>query len=251
LPSHSFGGHHHVPCNRVGVRSAEVPPHKGETQIRPGRAAGTRCDVALVDVKNVGIDVDPRECRGQPLRMTPMGGCATPIPGIRPSPSRPGYVRAHISGVALSVSDFDPVSAWAALLRTYAAVLPKVERALAPTGMPLTWYDVLLVVNAAPGRRLRMTELGRQAVVSRERVSRVVTELELAGLVLREANPDDKRSSFAVITRAGRQRLRAAAPIYLQAIREHFLARLSDEEARVIARALSRIVDAEKDSTSS
>ena len=45
------------------------------------------------------------------------------------------------------MADFDPVGAWAALLRTHAAVLPKVERALSSKGMPLTWYDILLVVN--------------------------------------------------------------------------------------------------------
>lgn len=149
------------------------------------------------------------------------------------------------------MTQVDRVSAWAGLLRTHAAVLPKVERALAPTGLPLTWYDVLLVVNAAPGRRLRMTELGQQAVVSRERVSRVVTELERAGLVVRVANPDDKRSSFAVITPEGRRRLRASAPVYLKAIEEHFLSRLTDEETRVIAEALHRVVSAEEDSTSS
>ena len=147
------------------------------------------------------------------------------------------------------MTDFDPVSAWAALLRTHAAVLPKVERALSSTGMPLTWYDILLVVNAAPGRRLRMTELGKQAVVSRERVSRVVTELEQAGLVVREANPDDKRSSFTVITPEGRRRLRASAPVYLKAIEEHFLSRLTDEETRVIATALGRVASAEEGST--
>src|SRR5829696_10187960 len=110
------------------------------------------------------------------------------------------------------MTDLDPVSAWAGLLRTYAAVLPKIERALAPTGLPLTWYDILLVVNAAPGRRLRMTELGQQAVVSRERVSRVVTELEQAGLVVRQANPDDKRSSFTVITPEVLNRMRRRPP---------------------------------------
>ena len=146
------------------------------------------------------------------------------------------------------MTEFDPVSAWAGLLRTHAAVLPKVERALAPTGLPLTWYDVLLVVNAAPGRRLRMTELGQQAVVSRERVSRVVTELESAGLVVREANPDDKRSSFTVITPEGRKRLRASAPVYLKAIEQHFLSRLTDQETRMISQALSRVVSAEEDS---
>ena len=148
------------------------------------------------------------------------------------------------------MTQFDPVSAWAGLLRTHAAVLPKVERALTPTGLPLTWYDVLLVVNAAPGRRLRMTELGQQAVVSRERVSRVVTELERAGLVVREANPDDKRSSFTVITPEGRKRLRASAPVYIKAIERHFLSRLTDEETRIISRALARVVSAEEDSPS-
>src|ERR671915_1724821 len=102
----------------------------------------------------------------------------------------------------------DPVAAWAGLLRTHAAVLPKLERALAKVDLPLTWYDVLLVTNAAPERRLRMTELGQQAVVSRERVSRVVTELEREGLIERQANPDDKRSSYAAITAEGRRRLR-------------------------------------------
>jgi DNA-binding MarR family transcriptional regulator len=147
------------------------------------------------------------------------------------------------------MTEFDPVSAWAGLLRTHAALVPKVERALIPTGLPLTWYDVLLVLNAAPARRLRMTELGEQAVVSRERVSRVVTELERAGLVVREANPDDKRSSFTVITPEGRRRLRASAPVYLKAIDEHFLSRLTDEETRVIAQALGRVASAEESST--
>jgi DNA-binding MarR family transcriptional regulator len=148
------------------------------------------------------------------------------------------------------MTQLDPVSAWAGLLRTHAAVLPKVERALAPTGLPLTWYDVLLVVNAAPGRRLRMTELGQQAVVSRERVSRVVTELERAGLVVREANPDDKRSSFTVITPEGRRRLRASAPVYLKAIEEHFLSHLTEAETRMLSQALSRVVSAEENSAS-
>jgi DNA-binding MarR family transcriptional regulator len=148
------------------------------------------------------------------------------------------------------MTQLDPVSAWAGLLRTHAAVLPKVERALAPTGLPLTWYDVLLVVNAAPGRRLRMTELGQQAVVSRERVSRVVTELERAGLVAREANPDDKRSFFTVITPEGRRRLRASAPVYLRAIEKHFLSHLTDEETRVLSQALGRVVAAEENSAS-
>ncbi len=142
--------------------------------------------------------------------------------------------------------EVDRVGAWAALLRAHAAVVPRLERRLAELGMPLSWYDVLLVLNSAPGRRLRMTELGAGAVLSRERVSRVVTELERAGLVGREANPDDGRSWFAAITPAGRSRLREAAPVYLAGIEEHFSRHLSDAEVRTVTRALGRVVAAEE-----
>lgn len=140
----------------------------------------------------------------------------------------------------------DRVAAWAAVLRTHAAVVPKLERALQRTGLPLTWYDVLLVTNAAPGRKLTMSELGRQAVVSRERVSRIVTELEREGLVERRANPDDKRSSFAAITPEGRRRLRAAAPVYLAAVEEHFLRHLSARDVDAVTTGLRKVVSAEE-----
>jgi DNA-binding MarR family transcriptional regulator len=140
----------------------------------------------------------------------------------------------------------DPVSAWAALLRVHAAVLPKLGRALADVGLPISWYDVLLVLNAAPDRRLRMSELGSKAVVSREQVSRVVTELERAGLVERQPNPDDKRSSFAAITPDGRTRLRNAAPAYLSAIEQHYTRHLSRREITVIASALGKVLEAEE-----
>jgi DNA-binding MarR family transcriptional regulator len=142
--------------------------------------------------------------------------------------------------------DVDRIGAWAALLRVHAAVVPKLERELASVGLPLSWYDVLLVLNASPGRKLRMTELGTQVVLSRERVSRVVSELEQAGLVRREPNPEDGRSSFAVLTAEGRGRLRAAAPTYLAAIERHYASHLSDQEIRVLTRALGRVLAAEE-----
>jgi DNA-binding MarR family transcriptional regulator len=117
---------------------------------------------------------------------------------------------------------------------------------LKEVGMPISWYDVLLVLNAAPDRRLRMIELGNQAVLSREQVSRVVTELERAGLVERQPNPDDKRSSFATITAKGRERLRATAPTYLAAIDEHYARHLSDREIVTLTRALGKVLAVEE-----
>lgn len=138
------------------------------------------------------------------------------------------------------------VAAWASVLRVHAAVVPKLAREVAAAGLPISWYDVLLVLNAAPDRRLRMSDLGAAAVLSREQISRVVTELEGAGLVERVPNPDDKRSSFATITASGRSRLRAAAPHYVAAIEAYFARHLGREELSVVAAALGKVVAAEE-----
>ncbi|MET7398975.1 MarR family transcriptional regulator [Dactylosporangium sp. NPDC005572] len=139
----------------------------------------------------------------------------------------------------------DNTAAWAGLLRVHAALVPLLDQELqAAHGLPLTWYDVLLELNAAPGRRLTMTDLGVAAVVSRSRVSRVVDELVRAGLVEREPNPDDKRSAFAKLTAEGRARLKAAAPTYVAGIERHFTGRMTAAEAATVATALGKVLRA-------
>ena len=86
--------------------------------------------------------------------------------------------------------------------------------------LPLAWYDVLLELNDGPDRRLRMSELGERVALSRIRVSRLVDELTAAGPVVRQANPDDRRSAYAVLTAKGRTLFRQAAPTYLDGIDE-------------------------------
>ncbi len=79
-------------------------------------------------------------------------------------------------------------------------------------------------------------------VLSRTRVSRLVTEMEAHGLVRRESNPDDRRSAFVAITDLGRRRYREAAPLYLRGIEERFAARLTDHELEAIATALQKVL---------
>jgi len=136
------------------------------------------------------------------------------------------------------------VGAWAALLQVHAALVPRLDRALQQAaGLPLSWYDVLLELAAAPARKLTMGELGERVVLSRTRVSRIVDELVKAGLVIREGNPDDGRSAFAVLSADGLARYRAAAPAYIAGIEREFAAALSDEELRSVAEALGKVID--------
>jgi DNA-binding MarR family transcriptional regulator len=135
------------------------------------------------------------------------------------------------------------VNAWAALLQVHATLVPRLDRALQlAAGLPLSWYDVLLELAAAPGRRLTMSELAERVVLSRTRVSRIVDELVTAGLLCREGNPDDGRSAFAVMTADGLARYRSAAPHYIASIEREFAVGLTDAELGSITKALRKVV---------
>ncbi|MDP9404935.1 MAG: MarR family transcriptional regulator [Actinomycetota bacterium] len=72
-------------------------------------------------------------------------------------------------------------------------------------------------------------------------MSRIVDDLVAAGLVRRQPNPVDRRSAYAAITGDGRAQLRRVAPIYLDAIRKHFVAPLDPGHLRVIEAAMSAV----------
>jgi len=71
-------------------------------------------------------------------------------------------------------------------------------------------------------------------------VSRVVDELAAAGLAEREPDQADGRSSFAVLTPAGRNALRRAWPVYREAIRRHLGAHLTAQQSRQLAALLEQ-----------
>ncbi|MGF6884798.1 DNA-binding MarR family transcriptional regulator [Nocardia sp. GAS34] len=133
------------------------------------------------------------------------------------------------------------VDAWAALLQVHAKLVPELDTELRrATGLPLSWYDVLLELNGP--QQLRMSDLGERVVLSRTRVSRLVTEMESHSLVRRETNPDDGRSAFVSITDEGRKRFREAAPHYLEGIERRFGGRLDTGELHAVASALRKVL---------
>lgn len=135
------------------------------------------------------------------------------------------------------------VQVWQALQRVYADLRPDLDTELRRrTGLPASWYDMLVELDAA--QRLRMSDLGARMVLSRTRVSRLVTELEARGLVSRESNPDDGRSAYVAVTAAGRQRLREAASHHHAAVDERFAA-LEPAELDHLAVALRKVLETE------
>lgn len=143
-----------------------------------------------------------------------------------------------------SVTRDDRLAAWRALLLAHSAVVRAIESDLARERLiPLTWYDVLLELDAAPDRRLRMSELGERVVLSRSRVSRLVDELERLGYVERTPDERDGRASLATLTAAGRAALKRTAPRYVDGIERHFTSLLTDRERGAVAAALGKVAE--------
>ena len=133
-------------------------------------------------------------------------------------------------------------SAWRAFLTAHAAAVRVLGAELeASEAMPLSWYDVLVQLSEAPARELRMSELADAVLLSRSGLTRLVDRLEREGLVQRRPCLDDARGTLAALTEAGLDRLRAAAPVHLRGVREHFTSRFDADELAVLGELLGRI----------
>ncbi len=135
------------------------------------------------------------------------------------------------------------LSAWRALLASHAALVDRLgEELQEEKGLPLPWYEVLLFLNRAPNGHMRMGELAGSLLLTPSGITRLVDRMEAEDLVKRMQCPSDRRGWNAVITPAGRARLRAASPVHLRGVEEHFGRHLTDEEADLLADALGRVL---------
>jgi DNA-binding MarR family transcriptional regulator len=105
-------------------------------------------------------------------------------------------------------------------------------------------FEVLMRLARSPGNRLRMTDLAGQTSLSTSGVTRVVDRMDRDGLVRREACASDRRSSYAVITSAGRERLDEILPGHLELLQQWFIGQLTPEQLSVLLDSMRAIRDA-------
>jgi len=138
------------------------------------------------------------------------------------------------------------LTAWRLFITAHATLIEQIDLALVDAGcIPLQWYDVLIELVEAPGRRLRMSELARRVVLSRSSLTHLADRLEAKELLVRERAGTDRRGAYAVLTERGRDALRQAWPIYAQGIARHFAQHLSAAEIETLAVAFARVLRAE------
>ena len=130
------------------------------------------------------------------------------------------------------------------MLNAHAEVVARLSREMKrEMGIPLTWYEVLLILHESPNQACRMHELADARLLSRSAATRLVDRMVKAGLVDRTGAESDGRGTTVVMTEAGYALLRKAGQIHLDGIARHFGHAVDDDEAEVIATVMWRIAE--------
>jgi DNA-binding MarR family transcriptional regulator len=109
-------------------------------------------------------------------------------------------------------------------------------------GIPLVFFDVLINVGAAPDGRVTMSRLSNDIALTTGGVTRLVDRMVEAGLVERQACPNDRRSIHVILTPEGRTVLDRAVAAHIEGIDRHLVAHLSDTDRANLATALTKIL---------
>jgi DNA-binding MarR family transcriptional regulator len=132
--------------------------------------------------------------------------------------------------------------AWGSLTRTHAAIVGRLQEALAAADFPpLPWYEVLAAVAEAPERRMRMGDLAEALVITRGGLTKLVDRLVKASLLERTFCETDRRVSYATLLPAGEELLAEMRPVVVAELKVAFAAKLSAAEADALRETLERV----------
>jgi DNA-binding MarR family transcriptional regulator len=134
------------------------------------------------------------------------------------------------------------LAAWRRYLQSHASILRVLDAELvADHGMTTRDYEVLLYLAQAPERRLPMSALAEETMLTRSGITRLVDGLVETGCIERVACSEDARISYAQLTDAGYEKLRHAGNSHIQSVRKLFVERFSPEEIEQMAALLGRL----------
>ncbi|GAB3738329.1 MarR family winged helix-turn-helix transcriptional regulator [Microlunatus parietis] len=128
------------------------------------------------------------------------------------------------------------------VLRTAERTEQRLAAALAPLGLSYPDFDVINTLrrrNDPDGTQPR--DLARSALITSGAMTARLDRLVAAGLVQRDADPDDRRAIRVRLTRKG-ERLAARALDAVLAVDAAVLAPLSERQRTVLAATLKRIL---------
>jgi DNA-binding MarR family transcriptional regulator len=137
--------------------------------------------------------------------------------------------------------DAEEMSAWRAYIETVVDLNAALEADLAPHGLTLGDYQVLVVLSEVDEHEMRMCDLAAKLQLSPSGLTRRLDGLVRAGLVARSPSETDRRVMLAVLTGEGWNHLERAAPTHVESVRRHVLDHLDERDIKAMARIFSSI----------
>ena len=137
--------------------------------------------------------------------------------------------------------DAAQMRAWRAYVSLVADLPAALEADLAPTGLTMGDYQVLVYLSESTDRRRRMCDLASDLHLSPSGLTRRLDGLVKAGYVSREGSAADRRVMLAVLTPAGHAALAAAAPVHVESVQRRIFDQLTDDDVAAMERIFGRI----------
>jgi DNA-binding MarR family transcriptional regulator len=127
-------------------------------------------------------------------------------------------------------------AAWRGFLRTHNALWKTLESIMVKdSALTLSAYEVLLLLEEAGPDGLRMTQLAQTLGFSGGGLTRLADKLQHEGYLERRRCDADGRGYEALLTPAGRVKLKRVHVKHLRAVRSLFLQRLTSDEQAALA----------------
>jgi DNA-binding MarR family transcriptional regulator len=138
--------------------------------------------------------------------------------------------------------ELDEYGAWNALLTLTQSVLRELDEALRQqAGLSVSEFDVLITLFNAPDRRLGMTALAREVMLSPSGLTHLVTRMERDGLLAREVDAEDRRKFYTTPTDAGDAKLASARRTHNETLRRTLLPRLTTADRKALVSLAQRL----------
>lgn len=136
---------------------------------------------------------------------------------------------------------------WRTYLLGSARLSDRLDADLRKSGLDLPEYEILVSLEEAPDRRLRMSELASAVHQSRSRLTHTIARMENQGMVVRTTCPTDRRGVWAQLSEEGLRTLEAAAPSHVAAVRRNFVEAMDAEDYAALGRAFAAVLAVEEE----
>jgi DNA-binding MarR family transcriptional regulator len=132
--------------------------------------------------------------------------------------------------------------AWAAFIHAHQQIEVHLNRRLQEAGLSGADYEVLAVLSALDGDRMPAHALCNALNWEKSRLSHHLRRMQRDGLIRREPNPDDARSTMVCLLPAGLAAIEKAAPGHVEDVRRNFINLFTPAELDTLASLNERVL---------